>query len=391
MVGDCAKSSHPEAVLLVGGDLYPAGRSRDFFQRGDAASILPDLREEFARADLTVVNLECPLIRESTPIRKIGPVFGAPEACVKGIKAAGIDLLNLANNHILDHGPGGLKNTFRVLGEAGLDYVGAGENLTRASRIFIREISGWRIAVAGIAEHEFSIASLSSPGACPLDLIDLSRNLADHRPEWDYLVVLLHGGDEGFPYPRPSLMKICRFLVEQGAGAVVCQHSHCPVAWEYYRGGHIIYGQGNLLLEAGGRDPSWYEGFLVRLRVGLSGPAGMELIPYTQSDGFAGVRLMMGAREECFRRSLAARSEALARPEEIERRWNAYCRSRAPILYGLLRGRTSLPWRLLRRAGFLSRLSRRRQLAALHLIRCESYREAVLNILAADGEESGSG
>ena len=60
------------------------------------------------------MNLECPLIGKVTPISKCGPIFGADNQCIKGLKNAKITLLNLANNHILDHGPQGLENTLKV-------------------------------------------------------------------------------------------------------------------------------------------------------------------------------------------------------------------------------------------------------------------------------------
>ena len=49
---------------------------------------------------------------------------------------------------------------------------------------------------------------------------------------------------------------------------VVCQHSHCAGAFEAYRGGHIIYGQGNLISDSPDGGDTWYEGFLVRLSLG---------------------------------------------------------------------------------------------------------------------------
>ena len=85
----------------------------------------------------------------------------------------------------------------------------------------------------------------------------------------------MHGGNEGYPYPSPRLMDTCRFLVEQGANAVICQHSHCVGCYEEYRGGHIVYGQGNLIFDASIPPPGWNEGVLVRLHISENGNSQM--------------------------------------------------------------------------------------------------------------------
>jgi len=82
---------------------------------------------EFEKADISVVNLECPLIQKEAPIEKCGPNLGAPVDCANGLKAMGIDVVGLANNHIMDHGPQGLWITIKALGEHGIAHVGAGE------------------------------------------------------------------------------------------------------------------------------------------------------------------------------------------------------------------------------------------------------------------------
>ncbi|MGI0009907.1 MAG: CapA family protein, partial [Nitrosopumilaceae archaeon] len=103
--------------ILIGGDVCPIGRNSPFFKMGDAANIFNDLLVEFQNADLSIVNLECPLINERTPLLKNGPVLGVESDCINGLKKAGIDVVNLANNHILDHGRAGLMNTLKICQE----------------------------------------------------------------------------------------------------------------------------------------------------------------------------------------------------------------------------------------------------------------------------------
>ena len=111
-----------------------------------------------------MLNLECTLIDGNTPIIKNGPILWVSSKCINGIKNSGIKLVNLANNHILDHGWQGLANTIEICKKEGIDIVGAGE-------IKNYKINNIRIAILSMAEHEYSTAEKMSYGANPLDLI----------------------------------------------------------------------------------------------------------------------------------------------------------------------------------------------------------------------------
>jgi len=134
--------------IIIGSDVCPIGRNRAYFTRGDAAGIFGDLLDEFAAADLRVVNLECPLIENEAPILKSGPILGASSECVNGLKNTHIDVIGMANNHILDHGEQGLRNTIKVCREAGMRVVGAGENLADAREILSLQVKDIRVGKA---------------------------------------------------------------------------------------------------------------------------------------------------------------------------------------------------------------------------------------------------
>src|SRR5690606_29065463 len=97
------------------------------------------------------------------------------------------------------------------------------------------------------AEHEFSIASVDSPGANPFDPLESLDHIADLKNECDYVVVLYHGGKEHYRYPSPYLQKVCRKMADKGANLVICQHSHCIGCFEVYKDSTLVYGQGNFI------------------------------------------------------------------------------------------------------------------------------------------------
>lgn len=369
--------------VLIAGDLCPIGRNLPLFQKGNAQSLFNDLLPEFKQADMSIVNLECPLIQKNTPIEKMGPVLGADQSCINGIAAAGIDVVNLANNHIMDHGPQGLQTTIEACQLKGIDYVGAGKNLQEARRIYVRNVKGLRIGILSVAEHEFSIASKNTPGANPLDMIEFVRNIRKCRSTFDYLIVLLHGGNEHYPYPRPDLMNICRFMVEEGANTVICQQSHCPGCRETYRNAHIVYGQGNFIFDMSTPHKDWNKGILILLQINNRFTTRMKLIPSMQSDGQTGARKMTIEEKDRFLQDFDARSEAILDESFVEAQWQDFCRQHENFFLNTLHGNNSL---LRRVAGKLKILryfdSRKRCRARLHLIRCESLREVMIAVLS---------
>jgi poly-gamma-glutamate synthesis protein (capsule biosynthesis protein) len=369
-------------VLLIGADICPIEGNRPYFERGDARSLFNDLLGEFEQADLVIANLECPLIDKPTPIRKTGPVFGEPSACINGIKAAGIDVLCLANNHAMDHGPAGLRNTLQVCAAAGIATVGAGENLASARRIEIRAVGGVRIGILAVAEREFSLATRNSPGANPLDLIDYVRNVRCAKADVDYLIVLLHGSDE-FLVPTPRIKDTCRFMIEMGANAVLVQHPHVLGGYEHYRGGHIVYGQGALVMdEAIYRNrKSFHEGFLVKLRVVGATGSTMEIVPFTQSAPVPGARRMESETENQFRRMLANRSAAIQDDSLVEAEWRRFCEVNKHDYLSSLLGHNRILARLNRR-GWVERFLHGPEplLRARNVACCETHREALETI-----------
>jgi poly-gamma-glutamate capsule biosynthesis protein CapA/YwtB (metallophosphatase superfamily) len=364
--------------IVIGGDICPSGSIQSAFVEGNAREIFHDLLDEIAGADLSIVNLECPLVSRKTPIAKAGPVLGAPVGCIQGFIAGKWNVLNLANNHSFDHGANGLRQTIHAIEEAGLGFVGAGSNIKEAQKPYIKEIRGQRIVIYAMAEREFSIADANTPGANPLDLINFMKAIRQYKQQGIF-IVLIHGGKEYYPYPSPEMVRRCHFMVDMGADAVICCHTHCPLPWEIYADRPIVYGLGNLIFEAGSQEPDcWYEGYLARLTVDNT-QIRFEAIPYSQSQMHRGARKMNQDEQRLFFNEMETKSTQVKDTVFIESEWTQYCMQQRDTYLVRLFGYN----RLMQKMGslLLKKLhSKKKVLHALIRVQCETHRE-ILNTI----------
>lgn len=364
--------------ILIGGDVCPMGSLQNAFAEGHANEIFDDLLDDIIHADLSIVNLECPLVSQETPIAKAGPVLGAQINCVQGFVSAGWKVLNLANNHSFDHGARGLHETMSTVRQAGLDLVGAGRCLREAQTPLIKQINGQQIIIYSMAEREFSIADDHTPGANPLDLINFVNVIRQHRQPRIF-IVLIHSGTEYYPYPSPEMVRMCRFMVDMGADAVICCHTHCPLPWEVYANKPIIYGLGNLIFESPSTiKSSWYEGYLARLNFHHR-QVRLEVVPYFQFKTQPGAQKMDTISRNNFFATMNTRCSQLKDIRFLKDQWLQYCQSHTETYLSWLFA-YNRPMHKLRKLLRPLFHSKEAILRALLLVQCESHREILHTI-----------
>ncbi len=179
--------------------------------------------------DLTFANLETPI----APAADRGTrsyVFNAPPAAARALRAAGVDLVAVANNHAFDQGRAGFLETLRRLDEAGLAWVGAGEPPAEAGPRVL-EVRGLRLAfLAWSRFFNDDGNACAPPGPClRAALLDPERAVAAVRQaaaSADAVVVSVHWGDEYASQPRPADVELAHRLADAGALVVLGHHPH---------------------------------------------------------------------------------------------------------------------------------------------------------------------
>lgn len=315
--------------IVIGGDISPTESNHKLFESGNVKLLLKNMLNTFNSSDLNVINLECPLLTEKNPIDKIGINLGANIKCVKFLKNANISVVNLGNNHTMDHGRKGIKSTIKVLQENDIDFLGIGENIDDANRICLKEINNIKIGIISIAETGFYTANSNKFGTSNINVIDIYNEIMHKRKECNFIIALIHGGIEHYPYPSPQGQKLSRFLIDIGIDCIIWQHSHCPGYIEKYNEKFIVYGQGNFIFDMGKMNPDWYKGYLVELNLKRYNKERIEttfnIIPYIQSFENNGIYLLEGNMKNKFVDEIFSEIQNLSNNEYIENKWNEFC------------------------------------------------------------------
>lgn len=269
--------------LLISGDFCPVFRCKDLLEQCQYDKLLSNVRQIIKQTDYSIVNLECPITTDSSnPIPKCGPNLSTSEKTIELLKYAGFKAVTLANNHFLDYGETGVKDTLVALDNNGINHVGGGINLSDASKTMTIEGDNGKIAIINCCEHEFSIATEKTPGSNPLNPVQQWYAIKEAKKQADFVIIIVHGGHENYQLPSPRMQETYRFFIDSGADAVLNHHQHCYSGYEYYNGRPIVYGLGNFLFDWNGkRNVAWNEGYMAMLTLTGSN-VNLEIIPYNQ-------------------------------------------------------------------------------------------------------------
>ena len=363
--------------ILILGDVGASKTNVESFCNGDRELFSFDIQKICQSADMVFLNLEKPLTDIITPLGKCPPDFAAPTKTINGINLLCPTAVTLANNHIMDQKEQGLYSTIRTLNENGIQYVGVGKNKYEANKPLIISKDGLHIGIYACCEKEYSFAGDNSPGSNGFDPLESVDDISSLRAYCDYLIVLYHGGTQGYPYPTPYLQKVCRKMCEKGADLIVCQHSHIVGCEEEYLQSKIIYGQGNFLLDEINYE-SWHTGIMLEVSLTKKEKCSFKYIPIMTKNH----KVHLHQEYKKVLNDYKKRSEEIKSNNEVNRRYQDYCKQQLPTYLLKLAGTPIILQKVLRRLGlvdFFCKLKFHKidYQIILDYLYCDSHREAI--------------
>lgn len=256
--------------------------SDGLLQPGDGAyehsELLRNVQPLLENADLTAINLESPL----TPYPYIAPiaprpsrfhptkefVFASAPAAAVALREAGVDAIDLGNNHLYDAQEQGVEDTLNALGDAGFrpgeGYFGGGRSEEEAWRPAVTTVKGQSIAFIGcttvtmptepitdVQQHISYVASdaENKGGAAECDENAIRAKVAEARAKYNVVVVMIHGGYEYERSPSENITQLTNAAREAGATLVINGHPHVVGGFHLTDSSLTAWTMGNLLFD----------------------------------------------------------------------------------------------------------------------------------------------
>jgi hypothetical protein len=293
--------------LIFAGDVHFAGRTARLLK--DPATAFGPISSVLGSADLTMLNLETAVTRRGTPQPKTYH-FRTRPAAFTALRDAGVDVVTMANNHVLDYGTTGLADTLAAARRARFPVVGIGRNAAAAWAPYLTRIRGVPIAIVGVSQVAELASSWVATSAGPgeANAIDLRRTLAAVRAARRLariVIVFMHWGTEGQSCPDARQLWLAPRLAAAGASIIIGAHAHMLQGSGWLGRSFVAYGMANFL---------WWENSystatgLLKLTIHPDRPLTARFIPAVVSKTGQPVALSGAAAKRAAARYAALRS-----------------------------------------------------------------------------------
>ncbi len=250
LVGDCTLGTNPPIYNAQIGFIRTIGE--------DYGRPFRNVQQFVSNDDLTLANLEGPLVDGGVPVANRKFNFHGPTVYVNILLEGSVEFVSLANNHTEDYGKTGYESTIRVLDEAGISYVERD-----SSRIVTLEDG----TTVGIYAAVFYL----------LDADAISKGIADLKEAGaDFIIFAPHWGTENSYSPTEQQITIAHAAIDAGADIVWGHHPHVLQPVEKYGEGLIFYSLGNFSF-GGNSAPKDFDSALVQLHLARSSDGFVEL------------------------------------------------------------------------------------------------------------------
>lgn len=222
--------------ILLHGRVYGGLRKNSGYKFDEQ---LANAKEVLGQTDITIANLESIIAGQDIGLSAF-PRFNAPVEIGYTLKDLGIDILSIANNHILDRGEKGLLKSIKNIEKIGFEYVGAYKSFKDRDRLRIVEKNGMKICFMsytsgtnGIkipSEKPYLVNSLRATSS-----VKICRLLRKIKREGiaDAIVLNLHFGREYHLHPTRAQKELATSLADAGADVIIGHHPHVlqPPEW----------------------------------------------------------------------------------------------------------------------------------------------------------------
>lgn len=267
--------------LVLGGDVNIHRFQDGYKRKGIGHMLAEDCLKIMTDADFTMVNQEFPFSDRGEPMEDKTYTFREDPSLVTVLSDMGVDMVSLANNHILDYGREALEDTLNTLHQAGIPYGGAGMNYEEAKSLRIFEIKGKKLGVL-CASRVIPVSDWNATAGKPgvfttYDPTNLIKEIKAAKKQCDLVLVYVHWGVERQELPESYQQTMARQYIDSGADMVIGAHPHIWQGIEFYKGKPIAYSLGNLIFS------NTTETALLKIEISEENQMGLTVLPLERS------------------------------------------------------------------------------------------------------------
>lgn len=274
-----------EFTVLCMGDLLIANIAEQIMLCNGLDYPFKKLENEFKKYDIVFANLETSITKRGKPHAFKPFVFRLNPKNAKYLRKLKIDVISIANNHILDYGKKGLYDTIKFLKGWGVKYCGAGWNLYQArkpARLKRKKTNVSFLAYCGRPPEDF-YAKKKKPGIAPQDIRIIRKDIKKLKRKNNLVFISLHWGLEHTEYPAKYQRKLAKQIIDAGADGIIGHHPHIPQGIEIYKDKPIIYSLGNVI--SGFYHPNYKDNIMVALHYKKNVLTKLDIIPIAGENG----------------------------------------------------------------------------------------------------------
>lgn len=257
------EAGKPRSASFVGcGDnIIYFGTYRDAASKSDGTRkynfkpIYKNVQDIISGADIAFINQETACAQSFEP--ESYPTFNSPVDLTFDIRDVGFDVIGMANNHMLDKGALGLRESFDNWNAVGLTVIGCYEEKDDGTK-YITYYEKNDIIIAFVA-YTYGTNLSEDPAkeglyAPYLKQSDVASDMKEARENSDFVIVSVHWGEEGSMTPSTEQVSYAKIMAENGADVILGHHPHViqPIEWlEGYEGSKTLcaYSLGNFVHE----------------------------------------------------------------------------------------------------------------------------------------------
>lgn len=239
---------------LIHGNIYIDARARceDREREFDFLPMYSAIADIIAEADISFINQESPIAGSN--FRYSGyPHFNTPAEMGHTLVELGFDVINLANNHMLDKGEAGLAHSIEFWGEQEVLSVG-GYTKENYNEPRIIECEGVRIAFLAYTDwtNDLYLSSKSQYFIPYTDDDLISSQIKAAKKSADLVFVSIHWGNEDEKKENDEQRRVAQLMCESGADVIIGTHPHVLQSVEWLSGQDgqktlVAYSLGNLM------------------------------------------------------------------------------------------------------------------------------------------------